>query len=279
MINHHQNFQLLVDVGWWMLTNNFSSAWPAEKSVHHLAVLLQQPRRQSQAQIQQRWHAYGDVWPWTNDRVEIWSVKHSETHWTILGTRSTWIPQVDHGRPWSHVAWNLTNRLQEGLHCLASRTLQIRFQRFHGSPWISSLATQTLCLEKTHIENIERSHHVTSIRANVVTSIPNSTRLPEWISSKFNGRTSESLDNRRGYSSQFSAHTLPWMSTIALTRSGRSKANCKPTWVQMTGHLCRQMKTLQFCKNFEFFRRKTVKTQSRAWNQQACRLGEWFRLI
>jgi hypothetical protein len=148
MINHHQNFQLLVDVGWWMLTNNFSSAWPAEKSVHHLAVLLQQPRRQSQAQIQQRWHAYGDVWPWTNDRVEIWSVKHSETHWTILGTRSTWIPQVDHGRPWSHVAWNLTNRLQEGLHCLASRTLQIRFQRFHGSPWISSLATQTLCLEK-----------------------------------------------------------------------------------------------------------------------------------
>ena len=133
--------------------------------------------------------------------------------------------------------------------------------------------SNSLSGKKTHIENIEnieRSHLLEQMWA----TFPNSTRLPEWISSKFNGRTSESLDNRRGYSSQFSAHTLPWMSTIALTRSGRSKANCKPTWVQMTGHLCRQMKNLQFCKNFEFFRRKTVKTQSRAWNQQACRLGE-----
>ena len=48
------------------------------------------------------------------------------------------------------------------------------------------------------------------------------------------GRTAESLlENTLGFRFNFSAHTLPWMSTIALTRSGRSKANCKPTLVQM----------------------------------------------
>ena len=51
-------------VGWWYqwqhwITKNFTTAWPAEKSVHHLAVLLQQARRQAQTQVQQWWHAYG----------------------------------------------------------------------------------------------------------------------------------------------------------------------------------------------------------------------------
>lgn len=134
-------------------------------------------------------------------------------------------------------------------------------------PWI----TMEQLLEKkkhAHRKNIERSHRKSSKCGLLSTQFDKASRM----ASKFNGRTSESLENRRGYSSQFSAHPLPWMSTIALTRSGRSKANCKPTWVQMTGHLCREKPAV--LQELRVFQAELPKTQSRAWNQQACRSGE-----
>ena len=212
-----QNFPV---IGWWMLTNIFSSAWPAEKSVHHLAVLLQQARRQSQAQIQQRWHAYGDVSPPTTGwRYDQWmSVKQSETE-PFQGQDQ---PGFLRPRKIRNVAWNLTNRLQEGLHCFASRTsarshLSLQFH------WL-------LFPIRQGFPNGSPANHRYFVYLYMYIYIYIYVHTYIYIY----GKTAESLlENTLGFRFDFSAHTLPWMSTIALTRSGRSKANCKPTLVQM----------------------------------------------